>query len=303
MNITDRQKAILNLHLAVFLFGFTGVLGKLILLPALTLVWWRALMSWILMLPNLKQAGGLKNLAPRSIFIFLGIGVVVCFHWMCFYGSIKLSNSSIAMICLAFIPIFTAFFESLFNKRPLNRLDVITGLITIPSMWMIVQNIDLSYRLGFAVGVLASLFSAVFASLNKKYIMRAKAIQISWLELFAVWLVLSLIIPFMYFFQPDMKFLPTGMDFIYLLLLSYVCTVVSYVLALKSLHHLSAFSSMLAFNLEPIYGIILAIVVFSEHKDFNIYFYIGALILILSVFLHPILQKKWSDQKYHHADH
>ncbi|MBK9109565.1 MAG: DMT family transporter [Saprospiraceae bacterium] len=298
MNLTDRQKAILNLHLAVFLFGFTGILGKLILLPALTLVWWRALMSWILMLPNLKQAGGLKNLTPRSIFIFLGIGVVVCFHWMCFYGSIKLSNSSIAMICLAFIPIFTAFFESLFNKRPLNRLDVITGLVTIPSMWMIVQNIDLSFRLGFAAGVLASLFSAIFASLNKKYIMKATAIQISWLELFSVWLVLSIIIPFMYFYQPEMKFLPTGMDFLYLILLSYVCTVVSYVLALKSLHHLSAFSSMLAFNLEPIYGIILAILVFSEHKEFNTYFYIGATILILSVFLHPILQKKWNPKQF-----
>lgn len=298
MNITDRQKAILNLHLAVFLFGFTGILGKLILLPALTLVWWRALMSWILMLPNLKQAGGLKNVSTRSILIFLGIGVIVCFHWMCFYGSIKLSNSSIAMICLAFIPIFTAFFESLFNKRPLNRLDVITGFITIPSMWMIVQNIDLSFRLGFAAGVLASLFSAIFASLNKKYIMKATAIQISWLELFSVWLVLSIIIPFMYFYQPELKFLPTGMDFLYLILLSYVCTVVSYVLALKSLHHLSAFSSMLAFNLEPIYGIVLAILVFSEHKEFNAYFYIGASILILSVFLHPILQKKWSPKQF-----
>lgn len=302
MNITDRQKAILHLHLAVFLFGFTGILGKLILLPALTLVWWRALLSWILMLPNLRQAGGLKNVAPSSAFIFLGIGVVVCFHWMCFYGSIKLSNSSIAMICLAFIPIFTAFFESIFNKRPLNRLDVVTGLVTIPSMWMIVQNIDLSLRLGFAVGVLAALFSAIFASLNKKYISRATPIQISWLELFAVWLVLSFIIPVMYFYQPELKFLPTGMDLVYLVLLSYICTVVAYVLALKSLHHLSAFSAMLAFNLEPIYGIILAIVVFSEHKEFNISFYTGVFILILSVFMHPILQKKWGSKQFPEID-
>lgn len=296
MNINDRQKAILNLHLAVFLFGFTGILGKIILLPALTLIWWRALLSWVFMLPNLKQDGGLKALSRRSLIIFLGIGIVVCIHWMCFYGSIKLSNSSIAMICLAFIPVFTAVFESIFNKKPLDRLDLFIGLITIPAMWMIVQNIDLGYRLGFLVGILAAFFSAIFASLNKKYISLATPIQISWLELFAVWLMLSILLPFLYFFQPNLKFMPDFSDLFYLIILSFLCTVVAYVLALKSLHHLSAFSAMLAFNLEPVYGIVLAIAIFNEHKEFNLYFYLGVLLLLSSVFLHPILQKKLSSK-------
>lgn len=288
----ERQKAIIHLHLAVFLFGFTGILGKLILLPALVLVWWRALLSCIMMWPSFVKAGGINSLSRRKIFTFLGIGGIVGIHWICFYGSIKLSNSSIAMICLAFIPVFTAFFESLIRKRPLNRLDVLTGLMTIPAMWLIVQHIDLSYRPGLLVGILAALFSALFASLNKKYILGASPMQISWIELFAVWLLLSLLLPVVYWSQPEWKFFPSGQDWFYLLLLSYFCTLVAYVLTLKSLHYLSAFSAMLAFNLEPVYGIILAIIVLNEHKEFNAYFYLGVFMLLSAVFVHPLLQKK-----------
>lgn len=288
----DRQKAIFNLHLAVFLFGFTGVLGKSILLPALTLVWWRALLSCLMMWPAFVKSGGFKTISKRSVYTFLGIGCIVGIHWICFYGSIKLSNSSVAMICLAFIPIFTAIFESLIHRRPLDRLDVFTGFLTIPAMWLIIQHIDLNFRTGLFVGILAALFSALFATLNKKYILSASPMQISWLELFAVWILLSLMLPVLYANQPELKFFPVGMDWIYLLLLSYVCTYIAYVLTIQSLHHLTAFSAMLAFNLEPVYGILLAIALLSEHKDFNMYFYFGVIILLLVVFLHPMLQKK-----------
>ncbi len=289
------KRAILGLHFAVFLFGFTGVLGKLILLPALVLVWWRSLLSWILMTPYVLKQGGLKNVPLKSRLIYTGIGFIVGLHWICFYGSIKLANSSVAMVCLALIPVFTAFFEAFFEKKPVNRLDVIVGLITIPAMWMIVQNIDFNYRIGLVVGIFAALFSACFAALNKKYIGSAKAMQISWMEMFSVWLLMSLLMPLVFKLEPGAHFIPSGMDWIYLILLSYLCTVIAYVLALKALKHISAFSAMLIFNMEPVYGIFLAIILLNEHKEMNILFYTGVLIILISVFIHPFLQ--WYHQK------
>ncbi|MCC6753620.1 MAG: DMT family transporter [Saprospiraceae bacterium] len=288
-----RKKAYLQLHLAVFLFGFTGILGKLILLPALTLVWWRSLLSWIFMLPHLKKAGGLKSLDRRRFWIYLGIGGVVALHWICFYGSIKLSNSSVAMVCLAFIPVFTAFCESIFHWRPLRMVDVLTGCLTIPAMWLILQNIDLQYRVGFLVGVLAALLSAVFVTLNKKYIHGAGPIQISWLELFAVWLVLSVLLPFYAMSAPQAAFLPDLSSAIYLVILSYFCTALAYVMSLKALYHTSAFSAMLAFNLEPVYGILFAMALLKEHKELNPPFYLGVAILLATVFLYPMLKRRF----------
>ncbi len=287
------KKSFIFLHIAVFLFGFTGILGKLIILPALILVWWRALLTWVLMLPKMFGKGGFKDLKPAHFKIFTLIGIVVALHWICFYGSIKLSNSSIAMICLAFIPIFTAFFESMFNKRPLQWLDILTGLFSMPGMWMIFQNIEVSFRIGFFVGILSALLSACFATLNKKYIHHTNPINITWIELFSVWMFLSVLMPFIFLFNPNLKFLPSYMDLMYLIILSVVCTYVAYVLAVRSLKNLSAFSAMLTFNLEPVYGLIIAIVILKEHKQLNTMFYIGVLIIMISVFLHPILAKRF----------
>lgn len=287
------KKSFVFLHIAVFLFGFTGILGKLILLPALILVWWRALLTWIIILPRMFGKTGFKTIDLHSFKIFMSIGVVVGLHWICFYGSIKLSNSSIAMICLAFIPIFTAFFESIFNKRPLEWLDIFIGFICLPGMWMILQNIEVSFRLGFFVGILSALLSACFATLNKKYIQRSNPINITWIELFSVWAFLTILLPFLFVFNPDIKFFPTKMDWLYLIVLSVICTYVAYVLVIRSLKNLSAFSAMLTFNLEPVYGIIIAIVFLKEHKQLNLMFYAGVVIIMISVFLHPLLSKKF----------
>ncbi len=286
------KKALIYLHIAVFLFGFTGILGKLIMLPALILVWWRALLTWVLMIPHMLGKSGFKELDAKSFKIFMFIGVLVALHWLCFYGSIKLSNSSIGMICLAFIPIFTAFFDSIFNKSKLQSLDILIGFLCLPGMWLILQNIDLSYQIGFFVGILSALLSASFATLNKKYIHYANPANITWLELFSVWVFLSCILPFLFYFQADLPFWPSGSDLLYLIILSFICTYIAYILAIKALKELSAFSVMLTFNLEPVYGIIVAIVLLKEHKELNTQFYLGVALILISVFLHPVIKNK-----------
>jgi drug/metabolite transporter (DMT)-like permease len=287
------KKSLINLHFAVFLFGFTGILGKLILLPAIVLVWWRALITWVLMLPVMFQKNGFREIDRRSFKIFMLIGGLVGLHWICFYGSIKLSNSSVGMICLAFIPIFTAFFESLFNKKPLEWLDVITGIFCIPGMWMILQNLDLSFRIGFFVGILSSLFSACFATLNKKFIHHNNPFNITWIELFSVWVLITIMLPFLFLNNSSLQFIPKGMDWIYLIILAFMCTYIAYVLAIRSLKNLSAFTAMLSFNMEPVYGILIAIVLLKEHQQLNAMFYLGVFIIMTSVFLHPLIVKKF----------
>lgn len=295
--VDSLKKSYIFLHLAVFLFGFTGILGKLILLPALVLVWWRALLTWLLLLPKMLSPGGFGSMTRKSFKTFMGIGILVGLHWICFYGSIKLANSSIAMICLAFIPLFTVFFESFLHKKAVNRVDILIALFILPGVWMIVQNIDLKFRLGFGVGILAALLSAAFATLNKKHIHQSDPIQITWIELFSVWLLLSVLLPFVFYRDPQAAFLPSRMDWVYLFILSFLCTVVAYVLTVRSLKNISAFSAMLAFNMEPVYGILVAILVLKEHRELNTMFYLGVGIVMISVFLHPYVERKFATSK------
>ncbi len=290
------NRSFIYLHLAVFLFGFTGILGAIISLSALCLVWWRSLLTWMLMLPMIASRKSIRKIPMKNIGIYVVIGCLLAMHWICFYGSIKLANASIAMICLAFISVMTSFFEAGINRRPLKSLDVLVGLAIIPGMWLIFQNIKPSQWAGFIVGILSALFSAIVATLNKKYIHRLDTISISWVELFSVWAFLSILLPFYFYITPSVNFWPSRDDLLWLLVLTVACTIFPFVLSLKSMRQLSAFSTMLAYNLEPVYGIILSIVILKEHREMNTLFYVGVFLILATVFIHPWLEKK----KYTH---
>ena len=289
-----KQKSYLSLHFAVFLFGFTGILGAVIDLPAITLVWWRALITWIGLIPILYLTKELKLPSRKDFLTFFFIGILVAIHWICFYGAIKLSNSSVAMICLATIPVFTTICETLINKNKWNRSDIFIGIAIIPGMLLIVQNISIQFQLGFLVGIIASIFSAIFATLNKKHITKGTSMQITWIELFSVWCFISLFLPFYHYYNPTVAFLPSGDDWIYLILLSVFCTIVAFVLVVKSLQHLSAFSAMLCFNLEPVYGILFAAIFLQDYKNLNVSFYLGVIVIVSTVIYYPFYNKSKS---------
>jgi drug/metabolite transporter (DMT)-like permease len=289
MNV--KQKSYLSLNLAVFLFGFTGILGHLIDLSALALVWWRALITWIGLIPILIYFKEFSLPKKKNFKIFFIIGILVAIHWICFYGSIKLSNSSVAMICLAFIPIFTAISETLLNKKAWNKIDLIVGLAIIPGMVLIVQNISTQYKIGFAVGILAAIFSAIFATLNKKHIHEASPMVITWIELFSVWVFISFIMPIYYSYESGIKFWPSASDWFYLLILAILCTIIAFVLTVKSLQHLSAFSAMLCFNLEPVYGIVFAAIFLHDYEHLNSSFYIGVVLIVCTLIIYPYISK------------
>jgi len=279
------------LHLAVFLFGFTGILGQLISVSAGVLVLYRCVISSLLMVPLIYYLRSLQGIKLKFILIFVGIGIMLGLHWLCFYGSIKLANASVAMICLSMISVMTVFFEALFNKRKIDRIDFWIGIIVIPGVLLINQSLKPDFKLGFWIGILCAVFSAIVASLNKKYIHIANSIAISWIEISTVGLLLLLIYPVLVLLNVTSINYPTPMDWTYLIVLSLFCTVIPLSLSVGSMKHLSAFSAMLVFNLETVYGIVLSILILKEHKDLNWMFYLGVLIILSSVFVNPFLKK------------
>lgn len=290
----ETKRAYLELHIAVILFGFTAILGKWIEISAIAIVWWRVLFTWISFLFILNIRRIFKEIPPKQIVIFLLIGIIVGLHWITFYGSVKLSNASIALICLATTSFFTSFLEPLILKRPFYWHELLLGIIILPGMFLIVNGVELSFRMGIVVGLFSALFASIFSILNKKYIDKARPSDISAIEMFGVWLFISLLAPFVINYIPDLHWAPSKLDFIYLILLALLCTTLAYVLAMRALKYISAFASNLVVNLEPVYGIILAVVLLAEHKDFDYTFYVGASIICLSIFSYPFLRKKFA---------
>ncbi|MEM9991633.1 MAG: DMT family transporter, partial [Bacteroidota bacterium] len=239
MNTTTR--AYLQLHFAVFAFGFTAILGDLISLSALNLVWWRVLMTSISLLFFVDVRSLFQTLSPKRLLQFVGIGILIALHWVCFYGAIKLANASIALVCMATASFFAAFLEPLFTKTPIKKYQVALGLFMIPGMLLVVNGIEVGMLLGLWVGLAASLLATIFSVFNKMLIEETDSYSMTFLELGSAWLFLSILLPF--FLDNWQSLQPSTSDWLYLLVLSLVCTTLAFVLSLKALKHLSAFAS------------------------------------------------------------
>ncbi|MDX1684910.1 MAG: DMT family transporter [Saprospiraceae bacterium] len=292
MNGRESLIAYLRLHSAVFLFGFTAILGALIKITALEIVWWRVGITAVSLLLVVRGARSIRRLSRQEILLFLGIGAIVALHWLCFYGAIKYSNASVTLICMATASFFTAIVEPIFLRQSFQRLDLIFGLLVIPGMALIVQNLDTSMLAGVWVGLLSALLAAIFASLNKKYIDRAHTYTITFLEMTGAWIFLTLIAPLLLTYDILEVSWPSEMDWFYLIILALLCTTLAFILALQALQHLSAFASNLVINLEPVYGILLAILLLNEHQELSPKFYIGVVAILGVVIAHPIVVRR-----------
>ena len=293
MALNNQQTAYIQIHIAVILFGFTAILGDLIQLPAIVLVWWRVLITSFSLLFFIQFGKNLHKIPKDKIKTFALIGAIVGLHWICFYGSIKLANASISLICMGTTSFFTSILEPIIVKRKIKVLEICMGACVIPGMFLVVQNVNLSYQNGIWVGLAAALLAALFAILNKKHITSSDPYTITFIELTSAWIMLSgLILILQLSSYKTTSFIPPNLsDWIYLILLALLCTTLAFVLSLKALQYISAFASNLVINLEPVYGIILAILILNEHNDLSPMFYLGGAIILLSVLLYPYLNK------------
>jgi len=225
----------------------------------------------------------------------MGIGVIVGMHWICFYSSVKMANASIALITMATTSLFTAIIEPLLFRRKFDTLEIVIGLMVIPCMILIANSIDLSLIHGFIIGLLSAFLASLFASLNKKYVDDATPYAISFLEMFGAFIFISICLPFV--INNIESIMPISTDWIYLIILALLCTTLAFVLSMMALKHVSAFDSNLVINLEPIYGIALAVIILNEHEQLSSLFYLGGILLMLIVFSHPIIAKKLNARK------
>lgn len=284
--------AYLQLHLAVVLFGFTAILGDLITLSALVLVWWRVLITCISLLFFIQFGKALLQIPRKLILKFMGIGVLVAVHWITFFGGVKYSNASICLVAMATTSFFTSIMEPLILKKPFKSYEMILGLLIIPGMILVVNNIEVSMLKGIWVGLISAFLASLFAIFNKALIDEADPYSITFIELGSAFLFIGLLLPFYFRYEVTAAFLPVANDFIYLLVLALLCTTLAYVLSLRALKYISAFAANLTVNLEPVYGIVLAWFILNEHEQLNAGFYLGSALIILAVLCYPMLKKR-----------
>ncbi|MBP6448530.1 MAG: DMT family transporter [Saprospiraceae bacterium] len=296
MNDALHRTSYIKIHIAVILFGFTAILGDLIQLPAISIVWWRVLITSISLFFLISLGKKLKNLSAKQIKIYIIIGIIIGLHWICFYGSVKLANASVCLICMSTTSLFTSVIEPFWARTKFNKLNLFMGFLVIPGMLLVVNNIDVQYMAGVWVGLASAFLAAVFSTLNKAYIKEADPYTISFIELSGAWMmitILQVVIHFAGFSTGDLM-PPSLSDWLYLILLALLCTTLAQVLTLQALKHLSAFALNLVVNLEPVYGILLAAFILKEHKELNLMFYTGAAIIVMTVILYPLLNKKFN---------
>ena len=285
------RKAFWQIHFCVLLWGFTAILGKLITLPAQTLVVWRMLLVSVFLAVLPRVWRGLRVLPPRLIAIYAGIGVIVALHWLTFYGAIKLANASVAVSCLALGSIFTAIIEPMLTGKPHARSEILLGLMVIPGVYLLIGGVPLSMHLGIAVGILSSLLTAVFATLNKRYVHEADPESVTFIEMSVG--ALALAGASALYFGVDATFIrPDLYNFSLLLVLAILCTLLPFIISLHALRHISAFSTQLALNLEPVYAIVIAALWLREYQELTPQFYAGVAVILSAVFVQPLLLRK-----------
>lgn len=293
--MTPTAKAHWQIHVCVLLWGFTAILGKLISLPALALVWWRMLLvaGTLLLLPRIWR--GLRALPRQLLAAYAGIGVLVGLHWLTFYGAVKLANASVAATCMALATVFVALIEPRMNRRPLSWRDLSLGLAVLPGVALVVGGVPDDMRIGIAVGALSALFVALFGTLNKRLVERADPLTVTTIELGAGTLALTALWPVLAVLTPSLAGgfeTPGPRDAALLVLLAFGCTLLPFALALVAMRHMSAFSAQLAVNLEPVYAVLLAIVLLGEQHELTPAFYAGVAILMIAVLVHPLLSRR-----------
>jgi drug/metabolite transporter (DMT)-like permease len=288
--MSAHSRAWVQIHVCVVLWGFTAILGRLITLPALPLVWWRMLVVTLALALWPPFWAGLRQMPRRLIAIYIGIGVVVTLHWLTFYGSIKLSNASVAATCMALTPIFVSIIEPALARQRPNLLDVGMSVAVLPGVAFVVGGTPTGMRDGIVVGAVWAFFAAVFSTLNKRTIGNSPALAVTGLQMAAGAVLLSAIAWFSpaepVFVRPDLR------DGLLLFALSMACTLLPYALALVALRHLSAFETTLAVNMEPVYAIVLAIVLLNEQRDLEPSFYLGVALIVGIVFSHPWVARR-----------
>jgi drug/metabolite transporter (DMT)-like permease len=281
------SKNLIILHVTVFIWGFTGILGALITIDAVSLVWYRVLIAFISLYGYLLYKKVTIRVSRDAFFKLFFTGAIVAAHWILFFKSIKLSTVSVTLVTLSSLTLFTAILEPLLKRQKISRVEIFTGLLIISGIYMIFK-FESRYSAGIICGLLSALCASIFSIINSKQIQNRPAPIISFYELIGAWLWVSI-----YLLISEGLKAPVALsisDLFFLFILGTICTSLAYVAGVAVMKELSAFRVALITNLEPVYGIILAFIFFGKKEQMTPGFYAGAIIVLGTIFLYPYLK-------------
>ncbi|TVZ55671.1 EamA domain-containing membrane protein RarD [Lutibacter sp. Hel_I_33_5] len=288
--LENKLKNYLHLHFIVFIWGFTAILGALITIDAIPLVWYRMLLAVLFILIYFLIRKKDLKVDKKGLIKFLISGIIIAVHWITFFKAIKVSTVSVALVMMSTGAFFTSFIEPFFFKRRIKPVEILLGLLVICGLY-IIFNFESDYRLGIIYALISSFLSALFAVLNGLYIKEYNANIISFYQLFFGVLAITVLLLFTGKFSVDF-FILSSKDWMYLLILSSFCTAYAFIASVKVMKYLSPYTVMLTINLEPVYAIILALLVFGEKEQMKPAFYYGAFIVLFVVLLNGIIKNR-----------
>jgi drug/metabolite transporter (DMT)-like permease len=281
------SKNLIILHVTVFIWGFTGILGALISIDAVYLVWYRVLIAFISLYGYILYKKVSIRVSRDAFLKLFFTGAIVAAHWILFFQSIKLSTVSVTLVTLSSLTLFTAILEPLLKKQKISGLEIFTGLLIISGIYMIFK-FESRYSTGIICGLLSALCASVFSIINSQQIQKRPAPVISFYELIGAWVWVSI-----YLLISEGLKAPVSLntsDLFFLFILGTICTSLAYVAGVAVMKELSAFRVALITNLEPVYGIILAFMFFGKREQMTPGFYAGAIIVLGTIFLYPYLK-------------
>jgi len=289
----DKLLNYFHLHFIVFIWGFTAVLGDLITIEAVPLVWHRMLLGSLFVLIYIIYNKGMLKVSLRSLIKFAFIGLIIALHWLAFFSAVKVSNVSITLAMMSTGAFFASFLEPIFFKRKIIRYEVIFGLIVIIGLYIIFK-VESEYLFGILLALLASFLGALFSIFNGIMVKSHNASVISFYELLFGVLFITIYVLFTDGFNVSF-FKLSGNDWTYLLILASICTAYAFIASVHVMKWISPYTVMLTTNMEPVYGILLALLILGEKEYMSPTFYLGAIIILITVVLNGIIKTRKKD--------
>jgi drug/metabolite transporter (DMT)-like permease len=285
----DKLKNHLHLHFLVLIAGFTAILGELISIDAIPLVWFRMSIAGVLMLLFIKFKKRALKVPLKAVVQFSIAGVIIALHWITFFAAIKASNISITLAMFSTGAFFASLIEPIFYKRKIIGYEILFGVIVIAGVVLITQS-ELHYLLGIALGISSALFATLFAVLNGQFVKTYKASVISFYEFVSGVLFISIFIALTHEGFNSSYFQLTVSDWTYLIILASICTAYAFIASIHVMKHITPYTLVLTYNLEPIYGIVLAVIIFPQTETMQPLFYLGAGLIISTVLLNAVFK-------------
>lgn len=284
----------IRLHFIVILFGFTGILGKLISIPAVEMVFFRTLFAAAGMYVFLHLSKKSTRVSPADRITLLLTGLIVGIHWLTFFISGRIANVSVSLVGFATASFWTAFLDPLINRRKINLVEVFLGLFVLAGL-LIIFGSEFNYSLGLIVGIASGLTCAIFAIINARLVARVDSYVITYYEMISAALAIGLFLPLYSEYWAEghaLQLMPRGYDWLWILVLAWLCTVYAYSAAVELFKRISVFLFQLTLNLEPVYGILMALIVFGEAEKMQFNFYIGTFMILCAVVAYPFIKRK-----------